>query len=167
MDCLFIVFKECRIKLSEVRKCQSYGSKYLPVCGLLVKAKSCADVSAQIFGGLVMLGAHQWSLAISDALSIRGTGWAHLKLAVLRNTSPEAVRPFASVGQIKNYASRSVGTTGEAQPAEWAGCRWLWWGTAAFLLVVTVGFAPRLFLASAPSPAETGSTSPPSCCTFD
>lgn len=74
MDCLFIVFKECRIKLSEVRKCQSYGSKYLPVCGLLVEAKSCADVSAQIFGDLVMLGAHQWSLTISDALSTRGTG---------------------------------------------------------------------------------------------
>lgn len=57
---------------------------------------------------------------------------------------PEAVWPFSSVVQTENDASRSVGTTGEAQTADLAGCRRVWLGTAALLLVVAMGSSPWL-----------------------
>lgn len=101
-------------------------------------------MSAQIFWGPGGAGSPS---VVSGRFRCSEHTWRRLSLAEAGRAQkhfPEAVRPFFSVGQMENNASRSVGTTGEAQTADLAGCGRVRLGTAALLLVVTMGSSPRL-----------------------
>lgn len=114
------------------------------------------DVSLSVFFWLKLRAMLMWGhkylwtwwcwqcqhLATSDALSTPGTGWIQLKLAGLRNTFLKTVRSCPSIRQTENGASRSVGTIGEAQPADLACYRQVQWDTDAFLPVTTIASSP-------------------------
>lgn len=101
-------------------------------------------MSAQIFWGPGGAGSPS---VVSGRFRCSEHTWHRLSLAEAGRAQkhfPEAVRPFSSVGQTENDASRSVGTRGEAQSADLAGCRRVRLGTAALLLVVAMGCSPWL-----------------------